>query len=271
MKKLLSFSLSLLLLQSSFLLTLSPVSVAAQTQEIINNESIVKLVKSGISEAIVISVIKSSKSSFNTTPDEIMNLKNQGVSDNIILEMVQAVSRQGNPATAENAGIGDSGKSEPAAKITLLDGTPVKLKIGRTVSSKDAKIGETVDFEVLEDVKIGENIVIARGSIALATVTNAKPKGRLGKGGKLDINIDSARLINGEKIALRAVKQTKGGGKTGVMTGAIVASSILFFPAAPFFLFMKGKDISIPKGTEITAYVNGDIPVDSSKLATTAN
>jgi PEGA domain len=30
---------------------------------------------------------------------------------------------------------------------------------------------------------------------------------------------------------------------------------------------MKGKDITIPKGTEITAYVNGDIPLDQKRFA----
>lgn len=148
----------------------------------------------------------------------------------------------------------------------LQDGTPVKLRINRNMSSADAKTGETVDFEVLEDVKFGEAVIIPRGGIALGTVTLAKPRGRLGKGGKLDINIDSVRLVSGEKAALRAVKETKGGGRTGAMTGAIVASSILFFPAAPFFLFMKGKDITIPKGTEITAYINSDIPLDPKKF-----
>lgn len=148
--------------------------------------------------------------------------------------------------------------TSPTIAFGLLEGTPIKLRLSRTISSADAKIGETIDFEVLEDVKAGDSIVIARGGTALGTVTNAKPKGRMGKGGKLDINIDSVRLVNGEKVALRAVKETKGGSHTGAMTGAIVATSILFFPAAPFFLFMKGKDITIPKGTEISAYVNGD-------------
>jgi hypothetical protein len=46
------------------------------------------------------------------------------------------------------------------------------------------------------------------------------------------------------------------------MVGGMVATAIVFFPAAPFFLFMHGKDISIPKGTEITAYVNGDMNLD---------
>ena len=74
------------------------------------------------------------------------------------------------------------------------------------------------------------------------------------------------RLADGEKVALRAVKEAKGGGHTGAMTGAIVGTAIVFFPAAPLFLFMHGKDITIPKGTEITAYINGDIPLDPSKF-----
>jgi hypothetical protein len=148
----------------------------------------------------------------------------------------------------------------------LTDGTPVKLRIGRTMSSADAKTGETVDFEVLEDVKVRELVVIARGSTALATVAQAHPNGRMGKGGKLDIVLDSVRLVSGEKISLRASKETKGGSSTGAMTGAIVASAILFFPAAPFFLFMKGNNITIPKGTEITAYTNGDIPLEVAKF-----
>src|SRR5207249_6244252 len=52
------------------------------------------------------------------------------------------------------------------------------------------------------------------------------------------------------------------------ITGAIVATSIVFFPAAPLFLLVHGKDITIPKGTEITAYINGDIPLDPKKFVT---
>ena len=49
------------------------------------------------------------------------------------------------------------------------------------------------------------------------------------------------------------------------MTGAMVAAGVLFFPAAPFFLFLKGKDTKIPKGTDVSAYVNGDASLDRSK------
>lgn len=150
----------------------------------------------------------------------------------------------------------------------LEDGTPVKLRIGRTVSSADAHVGDTVDFEVLEEVKVGNLLVIPKGGTAWATVTAAEAKKRMARGGKLDMNIDSVRLVDGEKAALRAVKEVKGGGHTGAMTGGIVATAIVFWPAAPFFLFMHGKDITVPKGTEITAYVNGDFPLDMAKFQT---
>src|SRR5712692_3301134 len=150
----------------------------------------------------------------------------------------------------------------------LEDGTPIKLRLTRNLSSADATTGDRVDFEVLEDVKVKDVIVIPRGGLALATITEAQHKRRMARGGKLNVNIDDVRLADGEKAPLRAVKETTGGGHTGAMTGAIVGTAIVFFPAAPLFLFMHGKDVTIPKGTEITAYVNGDIPLDSKKFQT---
>jgi len=148
----------------------------------------------------------------------------------------------------------------------LEDGTPIKLRLTRNLSSADATTGDRVDFEVLEDVKVKDVILVPRGGIALATVTEAQHKRRMARGGKLNVNIDDVRLADGEKAPLRAVKETQGGGHTGAMTGAIIGTAIVFFPAAPLFLFMHGKDITIPKGTEITAYINGDIPLDPKRF-----
>jgi hypothetical protein len=130
------------------------------------------------------------------------------------------------------------------------------MRINRTISSADAHAGDNVDFETLDDVKVGDFVVVPTGSMAIATVTEAQAKRRMARGGKLAINIDYVRLPSGEKLPLRGVQDVKGGGHTGAMTGGMVAAAIVFFPAAPFFLFMKGKDISIPKGHEVTVYTN---------------
>jgi hypothetical protein len=153
-------------------------------------------------------------------------------------------------------------------KLVLEDGTPVKLRLARTISSADETVGNQVDWEVVEEILVGEKIVIPKGSVALGTVTDVQAKRRMARGGKLDVNIDTVRLANGQKAALRAVKNGKGGGHTGAMTGAIVATSLVLWPAAPLFLLMHGKDVTVPKGTQITAYVQGDMRLDARAFHT---
>ena len=155
----------------------------------------------------------------------------------------------------------------PPTPHTLLDGTPVKLRLSETISSADARVGQEIPFEVVEDVAVDQIVVLPKGSPAIATVTEADHRKSMGRAGKLNIAISYSRLKDQEKVALRAVKETKGGGHVGAMTGAIVATSIVFFPAAPLFLFIHGKDISIPQGTEITAFVEGDMHLNMANFA----
>lgn len=137
---------------------------------------------------------------------------------------------------------------KPALAFGLEDGTPIKLRITRTVSSEDAKVGDIIDFEVLEEVKSHDVLIVPRGGIAWATVTEAEAKRRMGRAGKLNINIDNLKLSDGEKVPLRAVKEVKGGSHVGAMTGAIVATSIVFFPAAPLFSFDERERYYDPQG-----------------------
>ena len=53
------------------------------------------------------------------------------------------------------------------------------------------------------------------------------------------MNIDYVRLPYGGRLALRGIQDAKGGGHTGAMTGAMVATSNVFFPAAPLFILQK--------------------------------
>ena len=170
------------------------------------------------------------------------------------------------PAQAAVQGQGTQTDFTSKKGFVLEDETPVRLRLNRTISSADAHTGDTVDFETLDDITVNGTLVIPKGGLAFATVTEAQAKRRMARGGKLDINIDYVKLVSGDKAALRAVKDVKGGGHTGGMVGGMVATSIVFFPAAPFFLFMHGKDISIPKGTDITAYVSGDMRLDLTKF-----
>jgi len=142
----------------------------------------------------------------------------------------------------------------------------VTLRLGRSLSSADAQAGDRVDFEVAEEISVNRIVVVPKDSRASGTVITAHKKRRMGRAGKLDVSIDSVQLADGEKVTLRAVKESQGRSHTGIMAGGMVATSLIVWPAAPVFLLMHGKDVTIPKGTEVTAYLNGDVKLDPAKF-----
>lgn len=167
-------------------------------------------------------------------------------------------SSQNQPTNAQANG--------PSKGFVLEDGTAVTLRLGRSLSSADAHAGDRVDFEVAEEVSVNRIVVIPKDSPASGTIITAHKKRRMGRAGKLDVSIDSVRLASGEKATLRAVKESQGGSHTGIMAGGMVATSLIVWPAAPVFLLMHGKDVTIPKGTEVTAYLNGEVKLDPAKF-----
>jgi hypothetical protein len=174
--------------------------------------------------------------------------------------------KQDAPAATPVEAAPTTSAATPPKGFLLEDGTPVHLVLSENLSSADAVTGQTVEFEVVDDVIVNGFVVIPHGATAWATVTDAEHKRRMGRAGKLDINIDKVRLADGEKALLRAVKDVKGGTHTGAMVGGMVATSLVLLPAAPLFLLMHGKDVTIPKGTNITAFIQGDVTLDDSKF-----
>lgn len=178
----------------------------------------------------------------------------------LVLQVSMALPQQ---ETANNQAQ-SSANFDPAR--TLEDGTPVMLRISQTVSSADAHVNDRVEFEVIDEVRVADTLIIPKDAIAWGTVTEAKHKRRLGRGGKLEIVMNSVRLADGEMAPLRATKEAQGGGHQGVVTAGIVATGLIFWPVAPAFLFIHGKDITIPKGTEVPTFINGNFALDIAKF-----
>jgi len=160
-----------------------------------------------------------------------------------------------------------------AKPFTLVDGTPVKLRIAQAISSSNAfhdYVGEKISFDVVEDVTVNGIVVIAKGTKALGTINEHEGKKWAGRGGKLDVTLNYVRLTDGERDDLAATTGGKGGGHTGAMIGAMAATAIFTLGGSALFLMMHGKDITIPSGTELTAYTVGDMALDQSKFTPAA-
>jgi hypothetical protein len=146
-----------------------------------------------------------------------------------------------------------------AQMLSLPDGTPVRLRLMKTVTSAEAKVGETVDFEVTEPVISNGIVVIPKGSLAWGKVTKVEPKKRFGRGGELEVSAESVRLADGSKAQLRATRE-KG---TEDMSGGRIAATIA---ASPVLVWVKGKDVEFQRGMESTAYLNGEARADEAAL-----
>jgi hypothetical protein len=151
-------------------------------------------------------------------------------------------------------------------RFVLEDGTPVKLVLAETISSADQQKGNLVIFSVAEDVRIGNVVVIPAGANAWGTIRAVKAKGRVGRAGKIEIAIDRVRLADGEKAALSNAEGSTGVSHEGQMATAVAVSSVVAWPAAPLFLLMHGKDVTIPRGTQTLAFVHGDNILDPAKF-----
>jgi hypothetical protein len=185
-------------------------------------------------------------------------------------------SQQATPAAPQVPAPNAQGAAQPAAvgqeqsKTVLFEGTPVRLRLTREVSSANAQVGDAVNFDVVEDVRLGNVAVIPKGSHALAKITTVVPKRRMGRAGKLDMSVEYVRLPSGEKLRLSGAPEKSGNGHQGRMAGAMVVTGIIVWPAAPFFLFMHGKDITIPAGQEVAVYTAEDYDLPKARAGDTS-
>jgi hypothetical protein len=158
------------------------------------------------------------------------------------------------------------GVSAGPSELVLPRGTPVELQSVQTISSARAHKGDRVDFVVARDVQAGGFTLIGAGARAEGSIIGVKRKRPLGMGGDLIIKLDSVELTTGESVALVARKEFKGRSHTIRMGVTMAIAAAIYLPAAPVFILSRGRDSTVLKGTELTAYTWSDSAVEIAGL-----
>jgi len=139
------------------------------------------------------------------------------------------------------------------------EGTKLRVRLEQSISSATAEEGQVVELAVADAVKMGKTVVFPEGARVTGTVTEAQEKRRMGRAGKLDFSVDRAKAIDDQWVPVRYTLNKKAGESHAVRTGVLTAgAAIVFWPAAPFFLLMKGKDITINKGVTLEVFTDTD-------------
>ena len=99
----------------------------------------------------------------------------------------------------------------PYGEVILNAGTMIPLETIGTITSENLSAGQTIDFKVRTDVKVGDKTVIAAGSIAKAQVSIVKQPKALGKEGFVELQIKSVQTVDGKTVNLSSGSISKSG------------------------------------------------------------
>ena len=256
---------SLLSLLLSLTLFISAVPFAfSQDIAPLTNGDILTMVRAKLSAPLIIEKINMSSCAFDTFPSVLAELKYKGVPDDVLMAMVQAPRGERRPVTPKKTRASDSTVSEVPTVLTSLtipDATPLEVECTYTVSSGELQEGSAVSFTVVHPVVVNGVTVIAKGARATARVTKAKKGGSWGRAGQLAWTMQDVAAVDGTRVPLEFLTSRKGDSKGGTVATGVIVTGLLFWPAAPFWGFKKGKDAKVPAGQRFEVTVHGNATV----------
>jgi hypothetical protein len=161
----------------------------------------------------------------------------------------QSVVAQVAPAAAQAVIV------SPVTQNVLRAGTEVPLRLEQGLDSNDKALreGQQVRMSVVNDVRLGNVVVIPAGSPATGEITDIRRKGMWGKSGRIN-----ARALN-VRVGDRLIRLTGTFDDKGVTGTAGVVAAIAFVPIAGFF--MTGTSAKIPAGGGVKGFLDEDLTI----------
>ena len=146
--------------------------------------------------------------------------------------------------------------------------TLVKIKLMTSVDSKTANIGDKINYQVAEDVVVDGTVVVPKGAEGIGTVKKVSRSHNFGRDAKVEIDFDTTKAIDGTQIPTflgeKAQKETE---TLAIAAGATIAGLAILGPVGIVTgVFVKGKEISIPEGTEMYIQTKTEVNVNGIQM-----
>jgi len=141
----------------------------------------------------------------------------------------------------------------PPHTVTLPDGTPMKVLLRDPLYSKKLdkdSTGQTVQFEVAEDVVVDGTTLIRRGALATGHFTDVEKTKTRNRNAEIEFAFDAATAVDGQKIPVSGASEKARGGRTGGTASALAQAGVFGFA-------MHGTDALIRAGTAYDVEVSG--------------
>lgn len=182
--------------------------------------------------------------------------------------IVAAAIAAGSLATSANADTPMliARKNVDQHSAVLSANTEVLVAMNETITTRGKRFseGDTFEMSVVNDVMLGDYVVIPKSSRVIGWISWLRNKGAFGKSGKMEITIEYVQ-VSGRRIPLTGRHRQDGEGNTVAAVAVVVAFGAIAGS------FVTGKSSSIYTGTHYKAYTREDLPVQFAEPVTLAS
>lgn len=150
-------------------------------------------------------------------------------------------------------------------QVTIPQGTSVKMRLTKDVSSRSARKNDIIPMVLIQDLFIGDNIlVMSRGGIVSATVKSVRRGGRFGRTGYVNLDVTKIESMDSTELSMQIddIGEKFDKKKIGLAAGASTLGYLVLGPIGiAGGAFIKGGEVEIPAGTEISVRTSSDVKV----------
>ena len=145
----------------------------------------------------------------------------------------------------------------PKGEAYIPKDTKIEVELTSEISSKTSHKGDIVPLRTSSNLVINDVVVIPAGTRVNGVITTARKNGMFGRSGKLEFSITDVKTRNNIRVPLQYAGQKKAGDDGGAVAVAATVTLVGGF-------FMKGKNVSIPAGTQFEAAVASDTDLQAT-------
>ena len=144
-------------------------------------------------------------------------------------------------------------KDIPVTPVSVPANTLVKIALVTPVNAKNLKVGDTIEYQVADDVLVGDVLVFTKGARGEGTVTKVKQAKNFGRNAAVDIDFKNTKAFDGTYVTTFIGEEAKKEMQHLAMAaGASLAGIAVLGPLGIVAgAFVHGKNIDLPVGTEL--------------------
>ncbi|WP_313993967.1 hypothetical protein [uncultured Selenomonas sp.] len=146
------------------------------------------------------------------------------------------------------------GKKEiPVTPVSVPANTLIKVALVTPVNAKNLKVGDTIEYQVADDVFVNDALVFTKGSRGEGTVTKVRQSRNFGRNAEVEIDFKNTKALDGTYVTTFIGEEAKKEMQHLAMAaGASLAGIAVLGPLGVVAgAFVHGKNVDLPAGTEL--------------------